>query len=86
MMTLEILGLARGDGDALLDTLFARLYDPANVYEHHWQTGDLVVWDNLVVQHGRRHVRETSPRTLRRVVFGEKTPWEQWPYPAAADE
>ena len=86
MMTVEVLGLARDNGDALLDELFARLYDPANVYEHHWQTGDLVVWDNLVVQHGRRAVRENSPRTLRRVVFGEKTPWEQWPYPAATGE
>ena len=84
MMTTEILGLDRPDGDALLDVLFERLYDPANIYEHHWQTGDLVVWDNLVVQHGRRQVHETTPRTLRRVVFGEKTPWEQWPYPAAA--
>ena len=84
MMTVEILGLERGESDALLDVLFARLYDPANIYEHHWQTGDLVVWDNLVVQHGRNKVREETPRTLRRVVFGEKAPWEQWPYPAAA--
>jgi len=83
MMTVEILGLDRREGDALLDLLFERLYDPANIYEHHWQTGDLVVWDNLVVQHGRREVHETIPRTLRRVVFGEKAPWEQWPYPAA---
>src|SRR5687767_2511443 len=86
MMTVEILGLDRHDGDALLDDLFQRLYDPVNIYEHHWQTGDLVVWDNLVVQHGRRKVHETTPRTLRRVVFGEKTPWEQWPYPAAIGE
>jgi taurine dioxygenase len=84
MMTVEILGLARDDSDALLDALFERLYDPANIYEHHWQVGDLVVWDNLVVQHGRRKVHETTPRTLRRVVFGEKAPWEQWPFPAAA--
>jgi len=83
MMTVEILGLDRREGDALLDVLFERLYDPSNIYEHHWQTGDLVVWDNLVVQHGRRKVHETIPRTLRRVVFGEKAPWEQWPYPAA---
>jgi taurine dioxygenase len=83
MMTVEILGLDRDEGDALLDLLFARLYDPANIYEHRWRTGDLVVWDNLVVQHARRSLRDDVPRTLRRVVFGEKTPWEQWPYPAA---
>ena len=83
MMTVEILGLDRGEGDALLDLLFDRLYDPANIYEHHWKVGDLVVWDNLAVQHGRRNVRAGVPRTLRRVVFGEKAPWEQWPFAAA---
>ena len=83
MMTVEILGLDRSEGDALLDVLFAQLYDSAQIYEHHWQVGDLVVWDNLAVQHSRRQVRESVPRTLRRVVFGEKAPWEQWPYPAA---
>ena len=83
MQTVEILGLATEDSDALLDTLFERLYDPANVYEHSWRTADLVVWDNLVVQHARRKVGELLPRTLRRVVFGEKTPWENWPYGAS---
>ena len=86
MMTVEILGLDRAEGDALLDSLFDRLYDPANVYEHDWRTGDLVVWDNMVVQHGRRTLSDATPRTLRRVVFGEKAPWEQWPYPAAIVE
>jgi taurine dioxygenase len=80
MQTVEILGLAPDDGDALLDLLFERLYDPANIYEHNWRNGDLVVWDNLVVQHARRKVGAQIPRTLRRVVFGEKTPWENWPF------
>lgn len=79
MQTVSILGLPLAESDALLDELFAALYDPACVYEHEWCTGDLVVWDNLVVQHARRRVGESAPRTLRRVVFGEKTPWEEWP-------
>ena len=80
MMTVAILGIPPGESDALLDMLLATLYSPDNIYEHRWSTGDLVVWDNLVVQHARRPVDAAAPRTLRRVVFGEKTPWEHWPF------
>lgn len=79
MQTTAILGLAQHESDALLDTLFAHLYDAANIYEHKWRGNDLVVWDNLSLQHARRRVGEHSDRTLRRVVFGEKAPWEEWP-------
>jgi hypothetical protein len=44
----------RGEQDA-----FAALYDPSNVYEHHWAVGDLVVWDNLMLQ-------TVAPATRRR--------------------
>jgi taurine dioxygenase len=80
MMTVGILGIPEAESDALLDVLFAGLYAPDNIYEHRWTTGDLVVWDNLVVQHARRQVEAAAPRTLRRVVFGEKAPWESWPF------
>lgn len=79
MQTLSVLGLAENESDDLLDLLFAHIYDPTNIYEHEWRKGDLVVWDNLSVQHARRKVDERSRRTLRRVVFGERTPWEEWP-------
>lgn len=80
MMVATILGLDSEDADCVLDRLFALLYEPSNVYEHEWVNGDLVVWDNLSVQHARRRVDERAPRTLRRVVFGERAPWEQWPW------
>jgi taurine dioxygenase len=80
MQVAEILGLDDETSDRLLDRLLSVLYDDANIYEHEWRNGDLVVWDNLSVQHARRAVAEVAPRTLRRVVFGEKAPWEQWPW------
>jgi taurine dioxygenase len=79
-MAAGIIGMDAGEGDRILDRLFALLYDPANIYEHHWVNGDLVVWDNLSVQHARRRVAKDTPRTLRRVVFGQRAPWEQWPW------
>jgi taurine dioxygenase len=50
-----------------LQALFALLYQPDNVYEHHWREGDLVIWDNLALQHGRPELIREGERTLRRV-------------------
>jgi len=50
-----------------LQSLFALLYHPDNVYEHEWHEGDLLVWDNLALQHGRPALTREGERTLRRV-------------------
>jgi taurine dioxygenase len=54
------------EGDALLDALLAHLYAPEHVYVHHWQVGDLLVWDNLALQHARPDVSTVGARTFRR--------------------
>lgn len=35
-------------------------------YVHDWRTGDLVLWNNLMMQHGRMPFQPTEKRTLRR--------------------
>ena len=43
---------------------------PAVVYEHRWRNGDLVVFDNLAMQHARSNVELNGPgRTLRKVML-----------------
>jgi taurine dioxygenase len=49
----SILGIPPEESEALFATLFSHLYDSANIYEHHWQPGDLVIWDNFALQHAR---------------------------------
>ena len=61
----RIVGMARDESDALLEEIFGAMYDPAHVYEHVWREGDLVLWDNLTVQHARP-LPNDRPRTLRR--------------------
>lgn len=51
---------------ALIDALFAHLYQPRHLYEHRWRLGDLVVWDNEAIQHMRADVADEKPRTFRR--------------------
>lgn len=55
----------------LIEALFAHLYQPAHRYVHRWQAGDLMIWDNHALQHGRPDVGTDEPRTLRRVCVGE---------------
>ena len=63
-----------------LQALFAVLYQPNNVYEHHWREGDLLIWDNLALQHGRPELVREGERTLRRVaaVKSDSTDQHAW--------
>lgn len=70
----RIAGLPSDESEALLDELFAVLYgDPQYLLRHQWTVGDLVVWDNHVIQHSREHFDRRERRTLRRVINGDQT-------------
>jgi taurine dioxygenase len=62
-------GRSCADSGELFHAVFAHLYGPDNVYEHEWRIGDLIVWDNLALQHGRRANPITVRRSLRRVAM-----------------
>jgi alpha-ketoglutarate-dependent taurine dioxygenase len=67
-MTHGIADLSTEESEELLEALFLHLYAPENVLEHHWREGDLVLWDNLALQHARSNIdREGPTRTLRKV-------------------
>jgi alpha-ketoglutarate-dependent taurine dioxygenase len=69
MMTSHVEGLAPDESEALLAELFAHLYAPENRWQHDWRDRDLVVWDNLAVQHARPPVALNGPaRVLRKVI------------------
>lgn len=66
-----IIGLSRAKSEALLDELTTYLRDPAVVYKHSWRPKDLIVWDNLTLQHARTDGDPAYPRHLRRLQIGE---------------
>jgi taurine dioxygenase len=70
--TSEIVELPHEESEALLMRLFDHLYDPAFVLEHHWRKGDLVIWDNLAIQHGRPDVTTEGPARTLRKTFAPK--------------
>lgn len=67
--SVHVIGLTESDSEALLEELFAALYAPDNIYRHNWHNGDLLIWDNILLQHGRPETPAGSPRILRRVVL-----------------
>jgi taurine dioxygenase len=75
----SIVDMPAAESDALLRDLFAVLYDQSNVLRYDWSVGDLVLWDNIAVQHGRPDFPLDEPRTLQRVVLGDYTPGELVP-------
>lgn len=63
--------LGREESDALLAELFAILYAPDAILTHDWLPGDLLIWDNLALQHGRPGLDHLSRRRLQRVTVAD---------------
>ena len=66
----RILDLPRPASDGILEEVYDAMYAPDQVLTHEWKVDDLVVWDNLTVQHARPEPREGA-RTLRRYHVSE---------------
>jgi alpha-ketoglutarate-dependent taurine dioxygenase len=66
LMTDVVVELDEDGSEALLQELFAAFDDPAVTYRHRWQVGDVIVWDNLALQHGRADIPPGQSRSLRR--------------------
>lgn len=79
MQTAKICELSPVQSEALLGELFRHLYANDAVCEHRWRTGDLVIWDNIALQHGRDDQADISVRRLRRVVGAEQSFYELCP-------
>lgn len=80
MQTDSLVGLAEDESEALLTEIKQYLYDPSHIYQHWWNVGDLLVWDNRAVQHARDDLSEVpGVRTLLRAVCNSRGFFEQNP-------
>jgi taurine dioxygenase len=79
MQTDRIMGLDDPESEETIHALWALLYASENTYAHQWRVGDLVVWDNIAVQHGRPAPARHEPRTMRRVTMAEHSVFELVP-------
>lgn len=75
--THSIVGWPSEESIKLLSQIEAVVYRPDRIYRHEWAPHDLVIWDNICVQHAREEVKlGGSPRRIRRVTIGDPTRYE----------
>ena len=68
----SIVGVSPERSRELLARLAALVDDPERIYRHTWKKGDLIVWDNLLLQHARSDFDTAERRTLRRCAIGNE--------------
>jgi taurine dioxygenase len=72
LMTARIEGMSRDESDAILEQLYEIGERREFIYEHVWQLGDVLMWDNRCTIHARTWFPPEENRLLRRcTVEGE---------------
>jgi taurine dioxygenase len=61
-----LVGLELAESEVLLDELWAYVDRPEFAWEHVWQVGDLVIWDNRCTMHRRDPFDDNSRRIMHR--------------------
>jgi taurine dioxygenase len=67
--TTHIVGLSRIESEHLLRLLYEHVQQPELTLRHHWQPGDVLVWDNRATSHYATDDYGTSERKMRRVTI-----------------
>ena len=61
-------GLGDSEARALLDELIAMATQPEFTYQHHWRSGDVLMWDNRATMHRGRPWPLDEPRSMVRTT------------------
>ncbi|RYG28146.1 MAG: TauD/TfdA family dioxygenase, partial [Burkholderiales bacterium] len=77
--TSRIVGLDREESRDLLHALYGYIYDEAFMLKHTWRNGDLLIWDNLALQHARPDIEGITRRKLQRATIATHDQREQIP-------
>jgi len=74
LMTIRIEGVDPDESDEILNLLFAHIEKPEFQYEHKWQVGDMLMWDNRCSVHARTFFSPDTRRMMRRVTVRDPVP------------
>lgn len=73
----HVVGMDRDESDELLEELLQWATQPRFIYQHRWQIGDVVIWDNTGTMHRVREYDPASGRRLHRVTLLGEEPFGQ---------
>ena len=62
-------------GNTLIQKLREHLLKPEFRYEHQWEEGDIVFWDNQVTLHSRQPFPSDQRRLLKRISLAGGRPF-----------
>lgn len=65
----EVVGWSLDEGEAFLDRLLAWATQPRFTIRHHWERGDLVLWDNTGILHRAHPYEPESGRLMHRTTI-----------------
>ncbi len=71
LMTDKILGLPDDESRLLLNQIADHCEQPKFSYEHHWQVGDILMWDNRCSTHARKDFDASQRRLMKRIALGD---------------
>lgn len=72
---MEFKGIPFAEGKQLWQNLNEYIDNTASVYKHHWENGDLVIWDNRATLHYRPAFDKNVRRVLKRVSIAGENPF-----------
>lgn len=85
--TCGIDGMDKQEALRLIDELTALATQPERIYQHRWQAGDVVMWDNRATLHRGRPWPDDQPRNMMRTTISATDAdglQEMWPQRNAA--
>lgn len=62
--TTSLVGIPKEEAEAILQPLYEHVTKDEYVYRHHWQKGDVIIWDNCAVQHKAIHDYKLPERRM----------------------
>ncbi|HSG94542.1 MAG TPA: TauD/TfdA family dioxygenase, partial [Afifellaceae bacterium] len=74
LMTQCLVDMPEHESDDILGRVFDHIEQPEFLYEHQWQKGDLVMWDNRSSIHARRDFPADQIRMMWRTTLAGDTP------------
>jgi len=75
LMTDHVVGVPPEESKAVLGQLYDFAERPEFVYEHVWQVGDFLMWDNRCTMHARTYFDPRERRMMRRIAICGDRPY-----------